>query len=81
MDTTLAVEVGILLGALGAAAGKLTEVRLEGMKSEVDAWLPIGKQDLYLSLACSSFACRAVTCGSGRRSLHHLDTHIYISRI
>ncbi|VDB85471.1 unnamed protein product [Peniophora sp. CBMAI 1063] len=41
MDTTLAVETGILLGALSAAAGKLTEARLDGLDEEVDAWLPI----------------------------------------
>ena len=47
MNTTLAVETGILLGALGAAAGKLTEVRLRGMAAEVDAWLPIGNVKLH----------------------------------
>ncbi|KZV74673.1 hypothetical protein PENSPDRAFT_572701 [Peniophora sp. CONT] len=53
MDTTLAVEAAVLLGALGAAAGKLTEANLIGMEAEVDAWLPI--EMLLVVLAASVY--------------------------
>lgn len=53
MNTTLAVETGMLLGALSAAAGKLAEIRMTGMETKVDAWLPIGERCTYMHRACS----------------------------